>query len=202
MVIALGMIRVFAVSFSLVLGRAAPRNITVAVVDSQAGHPALRTALARASGSGFAFRPYPTAAAAEEAVDEQATYGALVLGPGSPRLLISSASGSSVAQVLKQAAEKLTKTTGQQLDVVDLHPLPPSDPQGLVSFYMVLGASILGFVTMFQLRANAPGLRFPGWLAFVAALAISGGLVLTLVADPLIGALHGAVFRALARSRG
>ena len=54
-----------------------------------------------------------------------------------------------------------------------LHLLPPTDPQGLVSFYVTLASSILGFVTMFQLRANAPGLKFRDWLAAIAALLIS-----------------------------
>lgn len=53
------------------------------------------------------------------------------------------------------------------------------------------GLAILGFVTMFQLRANAPGLKFRDWLAAIAMLAIAGGLVLAVVVDPLIGALHG-----------
>ena len=44
---------------------------------------------------------------------------------------------------------------------------------------------------MFQLRANAPGLKFRDWLAAIAVLAIAGGLVLAVVVDPLIGALHG-----------
>jgi hypothetical protein len=60
---------------------------------------------------------------------------------------------------------------------------------------MTLAASILGFVTMFQLRANAPGLRFRDWLAGIGALAVLGGLVLALVADPLMGALRGPFFQ-------
>jgi len=56
---------------------------------------------------------------------------------------------------------------------------------------VTLASSILGFVTMFQLRANAPGLKFRDWLAAIAVLAIAGGLVLAVVVDPLIGALHG-----------
>ena len=84
-------------------------------------------------------------------------------------------------------------SAGGPLEVIELHPLPPSDPEGLVSFYVTLAATILGFVTMFQLRANAPGLSLRGWLARVAGLAAIGGLVLTLIVDRLIGALHGPV---------
>jgi len=87
--------------------------------------------------------------------------GALVLGPGSPQLLISSASGASVARALEQAAE-VSQGAGQPVRVVDLHPLPPGDPQGLVSFYVTIAASLIGFVTMFQLRGNAAGLSLRG----------------------------------------
>ncbi len=34
----------------------------------------------------LAFQPYPSALAAETAINKQAEYGALVLGPGTPRL--------------------------------------------------------------------------------------------------------------------
>jgi hypothetical protein len=189
--IAIAMAAIFATSYSLVLGRATPHHITIGLVGSPAQRPALLAALKRATHGGLAFRRYATDAAAEEAIDEQTTYAALVLDQGIPRLLVSSASGASVARVLEQAAEQITQETGQRLEIVDLHPLPPADPQGLVSFYMTLAASILGFVTMFQLRANAPGLHLRAWLVSIAVLAIAGGLVLALVADPLIGALRG-----------
>lgn len=77
--------------------------------------------------------PYAPAAAARAAIGEQASYAALVLGPESPQLLISSASGASAARALDQAAE-VSQEAGQPVRVVDLHPLPPGDPHGLVSF--------------------------------------------------------------------
>lgn len=70
------------------------------------------------------------------------------------------------------AAEQIELETGLRLCIVDLHLLPLTNPQGLVSFYVTLASSILGFVTMFQLRANAPGLKFRDWLAAIAVLAI------------------------------
>jgi hypothetical protein len=190
-VIATVMAGLFATSYSLVLGRATPHHLTIGIVGSPARRPALLGALERATHGGLAFRPYGSAAAAREAISQQASYAALVLGPGSPRLLISSASGASVAQILQRAAWQVTQTAGQPVRVVDLHPLPPTDPQGLVSFYVTLAASIVGFATMFQLRANAAGLSLRGWLASIAALAIAAGLMLALVAGPLIGALRG-----------
>ena len=189
--IAIGMGAIFATSYSLFLGRAAPHHITIGLVGSPAWPAALPGALRRATHGGLVFLRYGTVAGARQAIDQQVSFGALALGQGSPHLLVSSASGASVAQLLERAAEQVTQTTGQPIVVVDLHPLPPADPQGLVSFYVTLASSIVGFVTMFQLRANAPGLGLRAWLASIAALAVAGGLVLVLVADPLIGALHG-----------
>lgn len=188
--IAVVMAALFAASYSLALGRATPHHITVGLVGRPAQRPALIGALERATRGGLTFRPYGSAAAAQQAIGQQAAYAALVPGPGRPQLLISSASGASVARVLDQAAE-LAQGAGQPVRVVDLHPLPPADPQGLISFYVTLAASFVGFVTMLQLRGNAAGLSLRGWLASIAVLAITGGLVLALVADPVLGALRG-----------
>ena len=188
--IAAVMAGLFAASYSRALGQATPHHITIGIVGSPAQRPALVRALERATRGGLAFHRYGSAAAARQAIGQQASYAALVLGPASPRLLISSASGASVAQVLERAAGQ--QATGQPVRVIDLHPLPSADPQGLVSFYVTLAASIVGFATMFQLRAQVTGLSLGGWLASIAALAIVTGLVVALVADPLIGALRGA----------
>lgn len=181
----------FAASYSRALGQATPHHLTIGIVGNPAQRPTLVRALQRATRGGLAFRRYRSAAAAREAIGQQASYAALVLGPGSPRLLISSASGASVAQVLERAAGQVTQATRQPLRVLDLHPLPPADPQGLVSFYVTLAASIVGFAAMFQLRAQAAGLSLGGWLAAIAGLAVVTGLLVALVADPLIGALRG-----------
>jgi hypothetical protein len=185
---------VFAASYSLALARPKPRHIPSGLVGSTAQRPALVEALERATGGALAFRPYRSAAAAEAAMGQQSIYAALVAGPGQPRLLIASAAGASVARVLEEAAGQVPVAgpgASSPLRVVDLYPLPAGDPQGLVSFYVTLAASIIGFITMFQLRANASGLSLRGWLISIGVLVVLGGLVLAVVADPIIGALNG-----------
>ncbi len=193
MIIGLGMVvgGLFCAAYSLALGRATPHQIAVGLVGRPAERPALVGALERATNGALAFEPYPSALAAETAINEQAEYGALVLGPGTPRLLLSSASGASVAQVLQQAAIRASQALGEPIPIVNLHPLPRGDPSGLIEFYATLAASIVGFVVMFQLRANVPGISLGGWLALIVVLAIGGGLILALVADPLLNALPG-----------
>jgi hypothetical protein len=191
MAIAVIMSSVFAVSYSLALGRPTPHHIPAAVIGDPASHPAIVRALEAGTRDGLDLRRYASTSEAERMIAEQRIYAALVLSTAHPRLLVASAAGTSVARLLEQAAVGVPPSAGGPLDVIDLHPLPPSDPEGLVSFYVTLAATILGFVTMFQLRANAPGLSLRAWLACVAGLAAIGGLVLTLIVDPLIGALHG-----------
>jgi hypothetical protein len=181
----------FCTAYSLALGRATPHHLAVGLVGRPAERPALVGALERATGRGLAFRRYSSLVAAQTAIDRQTEYAALVLGPGAPRLLLSSASGGSVAQVLEQAAARASHELGEPIPIVNLHPLPRGDPLGLVEFYAALAASIVGFVLMFQLRANAPGISLGGWLALIAVLGVAGGLVLALVVDPLMKALPG-----------
>lgn len=191
MAVAIVMASVFAVSYSLALGRPVPHHVPTAIVGSPASRPALVSALEAATRDGLDLRTYGSLSRVERMIGTQRIYGALVLDRSPPRLLVASAAGTSVARLLEQAALQVPPRAGGPLRVVDVHPLPPRDPEGLVSFYVTLAATILGFVTMFQLRANAPGLTLRAWLTCIATLASLGGLVVALVSDPLIGALRG-----------
>jgi hypothetical protein len=124
---------------------------------------------------------------------DQRVYAALVLTARPQRLRLASAAGASVARVLGQAARQAAARARRPLAVDDVKPLPASDPQGLVAFYLTLAATITGFVCMFQLRANAHGLPLRAWLAFIAILATLAGLVLALIVGPVLGAVHGAL---------
>jgi hypothetical protein len=191
MAIAVAMAVVFAISYSLALGRPTPHHIPAAVVGDSSRRPALIRSLEAATHAGLDLHSYASLARAKQAIDAQRIYAVLVLNRSRPRLFVSSAAGTSVARLLEQVAIRIPKRAGGPLPVTDLHPLPPSDPQGLVSFYVTIAATILGFVTMFQLRANAPGLSLRAWLICVAILAVVGGLVLALITDPFLGALRG-----------
>lgn len=189
--IAVTMAGLFALSYSLALGRPTPHHIPAGIVGSPAAHRRLIASLEAQTDGALAFIAYPSAADASRAIGQQRIYAALVLDRSPPQLLIASAAGTSVARVLQQAATKFTQSGAGSLTVVDLYPLPSGDPEGLVSFYVTLAATILGFVTMFQLRANAKGLSLRAWLGCVATVAVLGGLVLATVTDPLIGSLRG-----------
>lgn len=185
--IAVIMAALFVASYSLALSHPKPHESPTALVGDPGEQRPVILRLERAAGSGLQLRPYSSEAVARRAIDEQQVYAALVLDARPARLLVASASGASVSRVLKQAAEQ----AGEPLDFVDARPLDPRDPQGLVIFYVTLAATILGFVAMFQLRANASELSLRRWLAFVAGLAVIAGLALSTVVGPLLGVLHG-----------
>jgi hypothetical protein len=191
MTIAVAMASLFAVSYTLALGRPLPHHVPAAVIGNPGRHRALIGALEAVTDHGLDLYRFGSVNAAKRAIATQRIYAVLVLLRPTSRLLIASAAGTSLARVLEQAATKLPPRVGGPLRVLDLHPLPRTDPLGLDSFYIALAATILGFVTMFQLRANAPGLSFRAWLGCIVALAAVGGLVLAVVVDPVLAALHG-----------
>jgi hypothetical protein len=91
-----------------------------------------------------------------------------------------------VARVLER-----TSAAEPEVRVVDTHPLPPADPNGLDIFYLMLVTTIIGFFTVFQVRANAGGLTLlRRWTAFVVSLAIVAPVVLTVVDGALLHKLE------------
>jgi hypothetical protein len=182
--IAILMAATFVYAYTVALGRPFPRHLPIGVV----GQPSAQVLDAlQLEAHAFDLKPYPTRAAAVLAVDQQQITAVIDASADPQQLLVSSASGSSTARVLTS----LDQTAPGQylLPIVELHPLPQSDPAGLATFYLVIAATILGFIVMFQLRANVKSLTPGRWLACIAFLAAAGGLVLSGVSGPLLGAL-------------
>jgi hypothetical protein len=174
----------FVTSYSLALGDPIPHRIQVALVGDPTRHQPTVDALQGIARGSLAFQRYPSVPAALHAIDEQQLCVALDLTSQPPTLYLSSAAGVSVARVLEGIA-----TVDPTVRVVDTHPLPASDPNGLKLFYLMLVATIAGFLTTFQVRANAGGLSLGQWTVFVLALAVAASLAFTLVEGPLLGLL-------------
>jgi hypothetical protein len=183
-VLAIAMGSLFLTTYTLALGDPVPRRIDAALVGDAAGHTRTIEAVQQVADGSLAFRRYRSLAAAHEAMDLQRVYTVLDLRTARPTLYVAGAAGASVARVL----EKIS-ATDPRVRVVDAHPLAPSDPNGVDIFYLMLVATIVGFITVFQVRGNAPGLPLRHWTAFVAGFALVVALVLTLVAGPGLGRL-------------
>jgi hypothetical protein len=183
-VLAIVMGSLFLATYTLALGDPVPRHIDAALVGDPATDQATVDAVQRVARDSLAFRRYASVAAAVHAIDRQQAYAALDLTAKRPTLYLASAAGASVARVL----EKIS-TTDSAVRVVDTHPLASTDPSGVDIFYLMLVTTIIGFLTVFQVRANAGGLVLRHWSAFVVILALVASLVLTLVDGALLDRL-------------
>ncbi len=187
-VVALGVCGLFLFTYVDALSRPAAQAVEVAVVGSTTEGDRFIAGLQRSTSGGLRLVPYPDAASADSAIDNQHVYAAVRSAAGEPvQLELSSASGSSVARVLSQAVPIAEQLSGVRVAVSDRNPLPAADPSGLAAFYLTIAATLLGFLTTFQLRANAKPLPLRPWLVATGALVVLGSLVLVTVATALLG---------------
>jgi hypothetical protein len=144
----------FVTSYTLALGDPVPPRIDAGLVGDPSAHPAAVKAVQGVAENSLDFTEYGSAPAALHAIDLQRVYAALDLTSARPTLNVAGAAGASVARVL----EKVT-SVDPNVRVVDTHPLKSTDPSGVDIFYLMLIGSIVGFITVFQVRANAGASR-------------------------------------------
>jgi hypothetical protein len=175
----------FVTTYSLALGDPVPRRIDAAIVgDPGSNRPTVNAVQAVADHS-LQFTRFASVRDALRAVDQQQVYAVLDLSSPRSTLYVASAAGASVARVLQgvSAADPTVR-------VFDVHPLASTDPNGLDIFYLMLVATIIGFLTVFQVRANAGGLPLHHWTAFVLSFALAASLALTLLDGPILNRLE------------
>jgi hypothetical protein len=173
----------FLITYSLALGDPVPRRIDAALVGDPAAQPRTVDAVEGVAGGKLDFRRYASVAAARRAIDDQRVYAALDLTSSRPTLYVASAAGASVARVLERIYP-----VDPAVRVVDTHPLKARDPNGLDVFYRMLVATIIGFITVFQVLAQSGRLALRHHVTFVLGLAVAASFALTLVGGVL---LHG-----------
>lgn len=179
----------FLASYSLALGDPVPHHIDAALIGDPTGDGHSVDSVQRVADGSLDFQPYASVPAALRAIDEQRVYAALDLSSERPTLYIASAAGASVARVLQRVS-----AIDPTVRVVDTHPLDPHDPSGVDIFYLMLVATIIGFIGVFQVRSNAAGLSRLNWLAFVLANAVVASLVFVLVDGALLNRLDLPLF--------
>ncbi|ONM48658.1 hypothetical protein [Nocardia donostiensis] len=184
----------FAGSYTYVMANPTPHRIPVAVVDSDrpvSGEGAVFLAdMNRALDETLEIVQFDTMTAARDAVEAQRVFAILEIEqPDAVAVNVSGASGSSVAEVLTNAAQSAGAQTGLAVTVTDMNPLQTGDPRGLAIFYIALAAVIIGFVGAIQLKVHAQQLGPPQRIAFTGAYALLGGFVIVAVVDWWLGAL-------------
>jgi hypothetical protein len=159
----------FAFCLGYPLLHAAPHEVPIGV----AGPPAVVSRLsARLQGQRGAFdvRLYAGAAAAVAAIRDRDVDGALVVGPRGPQLIVATAAGASLANLLTAEAQGLGR--GHPLRVTDLVPAPRRDPQevGALATLLPLVLISLALGAALALAERRPWRRL-GWCAGASAAA-------------------------------
>jgi hypothetical protein len=169
-----------------------PRDLPVAVAGPPQAVDTVEASLASVpgpdGGTAFDVVTVDDAAAARAALVDRDVYGAVVVSPDGPQLLVASAAGPAVAQMLRSAATELSpEAVG--VPVEDVVPTDLDDPIGAG-----LGAAVLplvmtsvagGIVAGFVLRRT----RYR--LAAVTGIALIGGLVSAAVLQYPLGIVGG-----------
>lgn len=150
----------FVASYSLALGDPVPHAIDAALVGDPSADPGTVAAVQRVAEGSLDFQRYASLPAALQEIDEQNVYAVLDLTQQRPTLYLASAAGASVARVLERIS-----AVDPTIRVVDTHPLGQHDPSGVDIFYLMLVATIIGFIGVLQVRANAGGLSQRHWTA-------------------------------------
>jgi hypothetical protein len=174
----------FVTTYSLALGDPVPRHIDAALVGDTKTDAATVKAVQEVAENSLDFTEFKSTAAALHAIDVQRVYAALDLTSARQTLYVASAAGASVARVLEKVS-----SVDPRVRVVDTHPLKSTDPSGLDIFYLMLVGTIVGFITVYQTRANAGRLPLRHWTGFVVAFALAAALALTLVEGPILDRL-------------
>src|SRR3954452_7355794 len=110
--------------------RTAPRDLPVAVAGPPGATAQVADALTSAEPGAFDVRTLPDGTAARDPIRDRDVYGAVVVGPDGPQLLVASAASPGVAQSLRQVATALCAASGTTGPVEDVVPTPASDPRG------------------------------------------------------------------------
>ncbi|MDI9832665.1 MULTISPECIES: ABC transporter permease [Streptomyces] len=183
----------FAWSYTYTMANPTPRRIPTAVVGSyeDARARAFLAGMGKALDSSLHTRAYDSREAALEAVEEQRVFAVFEARDDGRRVLldVTSASGASVAELLRQSAPAVGRATGVSVTVRDVNPLQKGDPRGLAIFYISLAAVVIGFVGAIQLSVHARALTAAERIAFTAGYALLGGFAIAAAVDWLLGAL-------------
>jgi hypothetical protein len=180
-VVAVFMGSLFVATYSLALGDPVPHRIKAALIGDRAANPRTIAAVEKVADDKLVFERYSSVPAALNDLNHQNVYAALDVASSRPTLYVASAAGASVARVLEKV-----QMVDPSVRVVDTHPLAGDDPNGLDIFYLMLVATIIGIVTVFQVRGQVPGLQLRHSIAFVVGLAVLASTVFTLVEGPLL----------------
>jgi hypothetical protein len=190
----------FILSYAYAIHDPRPHHVRIDVVAATtAAVDALRSDLNRTGPGGFDVRSSPNSQSARRDVLHASVNGALIVGPGTTdQILVASAAGVSLQQVIVNALSAERRARGRQVQIIDLVPLPPGDRAGQSSFVFEIGLlipGVIGSVGFYLLGRRARLWVRVGAAAGYALLASTLGVV---VLDAGLGALTGSPWTLIA----
>jgi hypothetical protein len=151
--------------------RLAPRDVPIVVAGPQAATTAVAGKLAAERPGAFDITRVSDEAAARAALGDREAYGAIVVTPAGPRVLVASAGGPVLAQMLGRLAQQMSG--GPAAAAEDVVPADGDDPRGAAFGSMVLPLILSGLVAGLLLTFLVSSI---GWrLVGLAGFAILGG---------------------------
>ncbi|MFF2653464.1 DUF3533 domain-containing protein [Streptomyces sp. NPDC058045] len=192
----------FIASYVGALHEPKPQDVPFGVVAPPARVDRAVAELDRLSDDPLAPRAVGSAQEARRKIIERELDGALIIDPDRPAdtLLVASGGGNSLATALKTLGAEIERSQQRSLRVVDVAPASAHDFSGLSSFYLVVGWCVGGYLCASILAVSAGTSRASTVqraalrLLTMAVYAILGGLLGTLIAGPILGALPGSVW--------
>lgn len=144
----------------------------------------------------------PDAETATALIKDQKIYAALVFDPAGTEdtLLVGGARGPSAARAADTIVTGLEKSQGRTVKTVDVVPLAKGDPNGLTSFYLVIGWCVGGYLVASILGVSAGAkpantnravIRLGALALYSVAAGIGGALIVGPVLDALPGSFWG-----------
>jgi hypothetical protein len=164
-----------------------PHDIPVGLVGPVPAVHSISASFGSAAPGAFKFTSYDSESAARAALDQRSVDGVLVVGSGTPRLILAGASGDGSTGVITGAFTKAFQAQGAALTVETVHAFPAGDSHGLLLFFVVVAVLISTLVAQALLGVGSEagfGARFLvavlyGTVAGVAGMAsaawITGG---------------------------
>jgi hypothetical protein len=174
-------------AFGWPAARQAPRDVPLVVAGPRAAATAVAGRLAAERPGAFEITRLPDEASARAALTDRAAYGAIVVAPTGPRVLVASAASPALAQQLGQLAQRLSGAPAPP--VQDVVPSDGDDPRGaaLASMVLPLILSSLAGGVLLTFLVSSIGWRLAGLVAFAAG----GGAATAAIAQDWLSVLPG-----------
>ncbi|MCX5379203.1 DUF3533 domain-containing protein [Streptomyces sp. NBC_00091] len=144
--------------------------------------------------------PVKDEATALERIANRDADGALIIDPAgtTDRLLVASGAGAALSQALEQIVGLAEQAQGRTLRIVDVAPADQGDSRGLSSFYLVVGWCVGGYLcaAILAISAGARPANIHRAVIRLGALllySIAAGLLGSVIAGPVLGALPGSI---------